>query len=164
MTFSCALPKTESCAACHSEVGWKEKAKFDILDLNPLKNNISKSYIPAYFISADRDELIPPHHAKKLHDGYPGDKTYKLVSGTHNSPREQYVIDSIVIFFINCFSVSGAEEANNYGTKSMMYEDHGAYESEQREIMRAIQESLKVKNKIEESKIFSESLRMPDVD
>lgn len=88
----------------------KTKANFDILDLNPLKNNVSQSFIPAYFISAKDDELIPPHHAEKLHEKYMGDKTYKLIDGTHNSHRPEYIIDSIIIFFVNCFSVAGEKD------------------------------------------------------
>lgn len=87
----------------------KSKALFDILELNPLKNNVSKSFIPAFFIAAKDDELIPPTHSQKLHESFMGDKSFKLIEGTHNSARPQFIIDSIVIFFINCFSVAGVQ-------------------------------------------------------
>lgn len=84
-----------------------ERAQFDIFELSPIKNNVGKSYIPAYFISAKDDELIPPSHAKDLSDAYVGlDKPYKLVEGTHNSTREPFVQDSIIFFFVNCFGVA----------------------------------------------------------
>jgi pimeloyl-ACP methyl ester carboxylesterase len=50
----------------------KEKAGFNIEDLNPLKNHVGKSYSPAFFLSAEDDELINPEHAKILHDAYKG--------------------------------------------------------------------------------------------
>ena len=83
----------------------KEKHNFDIENLNPLKNNVGKSLSPAFFISAKKDELIPPSHAKQLHDKYKGQKRYMLVEGTHNSEREEYVQDAIIIFFYNCFGL-----------------------------------------------------------
>ena len=96
----------------------QSKVNFDILDLNPLKYNVSQSYIPAYFISAKEDELIPPHHAERLHEKYMGDKTYKLIEGSHNSHRPEYIIDSIVIFFVNCFSVAGEKDLSPAKTGS----------------------------------------------
>jgi len=83
----------------------KDKAKFDINMLNPLKNHVGKSLSPAFFISAENDELIDPSHAKQLHDAYHGQKRYMLVKGTHNSVRESYVNDSISFFFYNCFGL-----------------------------------------------------------
>jgi acetyl esterase/lipase len=50
----------------------RDKAGFSIDDLNPLKNNVSQSYSPAFFLSAEEDELIKPDHAKRLHDAYLG--------------------------------------------------------------------------------------------
>lgn len=83
----------------------EEKAKFDIFELNPLENNVGRSHSPAFFISAEDDELIPPDHAKRLHDAYKGQKRYMLVKGSHNSLREDYVDDAITIFFYNCFGL-----------------------------------------------------------
>lgn len=88
----------------------KEKAGFNIDDLNPLKNHVGKSHSPAFFLSADDDELIDPSHAKRLHDAYKGSKTYLQVKGTHNSFREPYVNDAITIFFYNCFGLGIIEK------------------------------------------------------
>jgi pimeloyl-ACP methyl ester carboxylesterase len=82
-----------------------EKAKFDIDKLNPLENHVGRSLSPAFFISAEEDELIPADHAKKLHEAYKGQGRYMLVKGTHNSEREEYVNDAISIFFYNCFGL-----------------------------------------------------------
>jgi len=105
----------------------KQKAGFDIYDLNPLKNNVSKSFIPAYFISAKDDELIAHYHAKMLHDHYQGDKHYKLVEGTHNSQRPQFIIDSIIIFFINCFSVAGKDKDGMFSPEGVKGQSTGGF-------------------------------------
>ena len=60
---------------------------------------------PAYFISAEEDELIGHSHAKRLYERYKGEKRYKLVKGKHNTIREDFVNDSIAIFFYNCFGL-----------------------------------------------------------
>jgi hypothetical protein len=94
----------------------KDKAGFKIDDLNPLKNHVDKSFSPAFFLSADDDELIGPEHAQRLHDAYKGQKRYMRVKGTHNSRREDYVNDAIIIFFYNCF---GMDLINYKKSKSM---------------------------------------------
>ena len=51
----------------------KNKAKFNIDNLKPI-DHVNKSFIPAFFIHAKGDKFILPHHSKKLHDKYAGDK------------------------------------------------------------------------------------------
>lgn len=97
----------------------KEKAEFDIYDLNPLENNVGRSHSPAFFISAEEDELIPPDHAKRLHDAYKGQKRYMLVKGTHNSNREDFVNDAIVIFFYNCFGLDFVNKGKEFKKKEI---------------------------------------------
>lgn len=63
----------------------QSKAKFDINDLNPLKNHVEKAFIPALFIAAKEDLFISPDHTKVLHKAYAGDKNLILVEGDHNS-------------------------------------------------------------------------------
>lgn len=65
----------------------QSKAKFDIQDLNPLKNHVEKAFIPALFIAGKDDEFISPDHTKELHKAYAGDKNLILVDGDHNSTR-----------------------------------------------------------------------------
>jgi hypothetical protein len=52
----------------------QSKANFDIENINPLKNHVSKAFVPAFFITADEDNFVLPHHTKKLHEAYAGDK------------------------------------------------------------------------------------------
>lgn len=40
----------------------KSKAKFDILDLSPIKH-VENAFIPALFATATEDDFILPHHA-----------------------------------------------------------------------------------------------------
>lgn len=79
----------------------QSRAKFDINDLNPLKNHVDKAFIPALFIAAKQDEFISPDHTKALYNAYAGDKNLIQVEGDHNSPRPSYLLDSVGIFFFN---------------------------------------------------------------
>lgn len=65
----------------------QSKAKFDINDLNPLKNHVSKAFIPALFVAGKEDTFISPEHTKELHKEYAGDKNLIIVDGDHNSQR-----------------------------------------------------------------------------
>ncbi len=40
----------------------KDRAKFDINDLNPHKNHVDKAFIPALFVAAKGDNFIEPKH------------------------------------------------------------------------------------------------------
>lgn len=83
----------------------KDKAKFDIDKLNPLKNHVKQAFIPAFFIAANQDTFINSKHSQALFDAYAGDKTIKFVDGDHNSARPQYILDSVAIFFHNTLQV-----------------------------------------------------------
>jgi hypothetical protein len=50
-------------------------------------------------VAAKEDNFIAPHHTKKLHEEYAGDKNLIIVEGDHNSNRPQFLLDSIGIFF-----------------------------------------------------------------
>jgi len=65
----------------------KDKANFDINDLDPLKNHVTKAFIPALFIYAKEDSFIQPKHTLELYQNYAGDKNLVKVDGDHNSPR-----------------------------------------------------------------------------
>lgn len=83
----------------------QSRAKFDVNDLNPLKNHVTKAFIPALFISGNQDEFITSDHTKALHAAYAGDKNIILVEGDHNSTRPSYMFDSVGIFFFNTLQV-----------------------------------------------------------
>ena len=78
----------------------KSRAKFDIMNIDPQKD-IDKAFVPALFIAAKGDDFINPKHSEDLHEKYVGDKNLIKVAGNHNSPRPQYVENSIAIFFTN---------------------------------------------------------------
>ena len=65
----------------------KDKAHFDINDINPVKNHVSKAFIPALFIYANGDAFILPKHTEMLYKAYAGDKNKIAVEGDHNSAR-----------------------------------------------------------------------------
>ncbi|KAH9099142.1 hypothetical protein LEN26_016286 [Aphanomyces euteiches] len=75
---------------------WK-RAHFDLKELSPI-DHVDKSFIPALFVAAHKDSFIRPHHSEALFAKYAGDKNLIKVSGDHNSPRPQYLLDSVGIF------------------------------------------------------------------
>jgi len=82
----------------------KSKAKFDIDNLVPM-NHVAAGFVPALFVAGKEDNFIDPHHAKDLYEKYAGDKNIVIVDGDHNSPRPQFLLDSISIFFYNTLLV-----------------------------------------------------------
>lgn len=78
----------------------QSKAKFDINNLVPM-NHVKSAFIPAFFVTGKEDTFILPHHTQDLYKNYSGDKNLVIVEGDHNSPRPQFLLDSIAIFFYN---------------------------------------------------------------
>ena len=83
----------------------KSKAKFDVDKLTPI-DHVKECFIPALFIAAEGDDFVAPHHTKKLHEAYAGDKNLVMVDGDHNSPRPNFFQDSASIFFMNTLQVN----------------------------------------------------------
>mmetsp|Transcript_30138 Transcript_30138/g.70308 ORF Transcript_30138/g.70308 Transcript_30138/m.70308 type:complete len:425 (+) Transcript_30138:100-1374(+) len=78
----------------------KRRNGLDILKLNPIAD-VHTCFIPAVFVAAKDDQFVLPHHARRIHDAYAGDKNIVMVDGTHNSRRPQYLHDSMAIFLHN---------------------------------------------------------------
>ena len=78
----------------------KSRAHFEINDLNPI-DHVEQCFIPALFTAGKEDTFIVPTHTQALYEKYAGDKNLVLVEGDHNSPRPQYFLDSVGIFFYN---------------------------------------------------------------
>jgi len=124
----------------------KSKADFDIYHLSPI-DHVSKAFIPALFATAKDDDFVAPHHTKKLHDAYSGDKNLVEFEGDHNSTRPQFFYDSASFFLMDalqCTSVLNAE--GNKFTKAQL--------TERKE---EIKKSKRAKRKAEEEKKREES-------
>ena len=93
----------------------KEKAKFDINDIEP-KVFAERCFIPALFCHGLDDTFVNVHHCKDLYEVYAGDKNVTYVEGDHNSGRPDYFLDSVAIFFYNTLHVENLKELN-YGDK-----------------------------------------------
>ena len=65
------------------------------------------------FATATGDDFILPHHSEKLHAAYAGDKNLVYFEGDHNSPRPDFFLNSVVIFFINTLQVSSLLRDDN---------------------------------------------------
>jgi cephalosporin-C deacetylase-like acetyl esterase len=93
----------------------KEKAKFDINDIEP-KIYAERCFIPALFCHGLDDTFVNVHHCKDLYEVYAGDKNVTYVEGDHNSGRPDFFLDSVAIFFYNTLHVENLKELN-YGDK-----------------------------------------------
>ena len=93
----------------------KEKAKFDINDIEP-KVFAERCFIPALFCHGLDDSFVNVHHCQDLYDVYAGDKNVTYVEGDHNSGRPDFFLDSVAIFFYNALHVENLKELN-YGDK-----------------------------------------------
>ncbi|CAH8320365.1 unnamed protein product [Eruca vesicaria subsp. sativa] len=100
-TYKFPLPKfTVKFAIQFMRRSIQKKAKFDIMDLNTIK--VAKSsFVPVLFGHALNDDFIRPHHSDRIYEAYVGDKNIVKFEGDHNSPRPQFYIDSVNIFFHN---------------------------------------------------------------
>lgn len=91
-----------------------KKAKFKLEDIEPIKY-AERCFIPSLFVAAKEDNFVKPHHAKLLHDSYPGDKNLISIDGDHNSARPRFFKDSAAIFFYNTLQVQFLKEiSDNY--------------------------------------------------
>mmetsp|Transcript_17362 Transcript_17362/g.22536 ORF Transcript_17362/g.22536 Transcript_17362/m.22536 type:complete len:443 (+) Transcript_17362:114-1442(+) len=75
----------------------RKKAGFSIKDISPIKR-VDQCFIPALFVAGAEDDFIHPRHSSQIHAKYAGDKNLVLVEGDHNSPRPQFMFDSVAIF------------------------------------------------------------------
>ncbi|CAN6924841.1 unnamed protein product [Brassica oleracea] len=101
-TYKFPLPKfTVKFAIQFMRRAIQKKAKFDIMDLNTIKVVAKSSFVPVLFGHALNDDFIRPHHSDRIYEAYVGDKNIVKFEGDHNSPRPQFFIDSINIFFHN---------------------------------------------------------------
>ena len=71
---------------------------FDIDELKPILF-CSKTFVPAFFIHALADELIPLDHTLQLYEVYAGVKSINIVEGGHNSSRQLHIIRTVAKFF-----------------------------------------------------------------
>lgn len=60
----------------------KQKANFDIYDLDPLKNEAPNIKVPGFFVVSEQDEMVPPEHSKLLFQAYRSKKKQiRIVKG-----------------------------------------------------------------------------------
>ena len=89
----------------------KEKAKFDINDIEP-KVYAERCFIPALFCHALDDSFVNVHHSNDLYNVYAGEKNITYVEGDHNSGRPDFFLDSVAIFFYNSLHVENLKSLN----------------------------------------------------
>ena len=89
----------------------KEKAKFDINDIEP-KVYAERCFIPALFCHAKDDTFVNVHHSHDLYAVYAGEKNITIVEGDHNSARPDFFLDSVAIFFYNALHCENLKSLN----------------------------------------------------
>jgi len=75
----------------------QQKAEFDIDELVPL-NSAPLATTPAFFISAESDNLVNPHHTQYLLEKYGGEAMFVEVTGDHNTSRDSLTMNQIGAF------------------------------------------------------------------
>ncbi len=78
----------------------KKKAKFDLNTITPIKH-VHQAFVPAFFVAAEDDDFVLPHHARDLHARYAGEKSFVECVGDHNSPRPDHLMTAASIFLHN---------------------------------------------------------------
>lgn len=76
----------------------KGKNGVDINKLNPVVY-ADKTKVPAFFIHAMNDELIPLEHSLSIFEKYGGEKSLNICEGTHNSARQKHIQEKVGKFF-----------------------------------------------------------------
>lgn len=81
----------------------RHRANFDLYDVKPLcyadRAGEAQHDVPALFLVAEQDELIPPWHAENLEASWPGPNKLGIrFTGTHNSPRPPIVYALASVF------------------------------------------------------------------
>lgn len=76
----------------------RKKNDMQIDTLKPI-DYVDKAKVPAIFIHAKHDELIPYEHTIELCNKYGGKKSINIVEGDHNTPRPKHIVIKIVNFF-----------------------------------------------------------------
>jgi len=81
----------------------RSRVGFDLFKLKPLKHVHHCTTVPALFLVAEDDELIPPWHAEGLRSKYGGPSLGIRFEGSHNSPRPAvvYALVSLLIKTVN---------------------------------------------------------------
>ena len=81
----------------------RSRVGFDLFKLKPLKHVYHCTTVPALFLVAEDDELIPPWHAEGLRSKYGGPSLGIRFEGSHNSPRPAvvYALASLFIKTVN---------------------------------------------------------------
>jgi pimeloyl-ACP methyl ester carboxylesterase len=136
----------------------RKRAKFKIKHLCPL-DHADKCFIPALFATGNQDTFILPHHTQEIYDRYAGDKNIIFVEGDHNSPRPQFFLDSVAIFFYNTLmcdtlpklakpleenkDIAKFKARQRARVHKMEYQEY-LLQQEEDDILRAIEQSLKV--------------------
>jgi len=92
----------------------KKRTGADIYKLEPILGCGTCS-MPALFITADRDEMIPCEHGSSLDTSWGGQSLQVVFRGGHNSPRPPHIYDSAGTFLRSVLNFDGEGAAEGKG-------------------------------------------------
>ena len=118
----------------------KNKNGTNINKIKPIKS-VENIFIPAIFVHAVNDELVPFQHSVDLCQVYEGEKKLIPCEGGHNSKREKFVIVEIVRFF---YKYLVYKDDNNDNENNENKNENENYSKEKENIV--INESNSIKN------------------
>ena len=75
----------------------KKRTGADIYRLEPI-NDCPQCGMPALFVTADKDEMIPTEHGEALNSSWGGPSLQVTFHGGHNSPRPPHIYDAAGTF------------------------------------------------------------------
>ena len=87
----------DAALACLSKT-CKKKNDVDIYKIKPI-DYVQNCNVPAFFIHALKDEMVPLQHSLDLVDLYNGEKVIQICEGGHNSKRPQFLLGEVGLFF-----------------------------------------------------------------
>lgn len=92
----------------------QNRAGFDLFRVKPLASVHTCTAVPAFFLVAEEDELIPPWHAEQLRRKYGGPSVGIRFAGSHNSARP-----AVVYALASVFVTAMNERQPRYGQESV---------------------------------------------
>lgn len=85
--------------------------RFFMTDRYDTKSNLTAYQGPVAIVAAERDTIVPPHHARDLFDSFPGRKRFWTVPGADHNDWPAFITDATWREIVAFVSTAGADRA-----------------------------------------------------